>query len=65
MILMLRYSYKVELKRLLTNKIALEMALLDNPLDEKLKNKLQENIKQILWFENKIKEGKDPGIIVL
>lgn len=63
--MMLRYSYKTELQRLVTNKMAIEMALISSPEDEKLKTKLQEKNKEIAWFEQQIKENKDPGTLIL
>lgn len=62
---MLRYSYKVELKKLEIKQKAFHIALLQNPKDEKIKKRLDSVNNSIKWYKEKIKNGEDPGTIIL
>jgi len=62
---MLRYSYKIQVKNLELVKLKLDMDLIKNPNNEKVKRKLIDIKKQISWFNKRINEGRDPGTIVI
>ena len=59
---MLVYSYQVEVKKLQATIKGLELDLLHNPNNERAKKKLNEARDELSWFEERIREGKDPGM---
>lgn len=62
---MLRYSYKVELKRLELKITSLNFNLLKNPNNKRAKILLEEAKKEHAWFKKRIAEDKDPGVHIL
>ena len=63
--MVLRYSYKTELKRYEAKKLSLAIANLNNPADEKIKEKIELVSKQIAWLKKKKKKGEDPGVRIV
>lgn len=59
---MLIYSYQVEVKRLQATIKGLELDILLHPNNERAKIKLNEACNELSWFEERIREGKDPGM---
>jgi hypothetical protein len=62
---MLRYSYKVELRRYEARKLGLELDLARSPDNQRAKEMLEITNKEINWFKEMIASGKDPGCITL
>ena len=59
---MLKYSYKTELKRLETKKMALKIAKFNNPEDQLIEERFNEIEKQINWLRERIKNGQGLGV---
>lgn len=63
--MVLRHSYKVELQRLRMTMKALELDLLKNPENQRAKDAINDTLKEIAWYEERIKNGEDPGVHII
>jgi hypothetical protein len=63
---MLRHSYLVQVKELKTTKLGLELDLLKYPNQkDMIEKKLLEIEQEIKWYEDRIKNGRDPGCHII
>jgi hypothetical protein len=61
---MLRYSYKVEAKRV---ECQLNSLILDNERNpsQRAREAIEQKRKELRWYQERIEAGKDPGAIIL
>jgi lipid II:glycine glycyltransferase (peptidoglycan interpeptide bridge formation enzyme) len=60
--MVLVHSYNVLLKETQAKELGLLIDLEKNPNNERATKKLEEVRKQISWIQQRIKDGKDPGV---
>jgi hypothetical protein len=51
--------------RLRTTMKSLELDLAANPENARAKEALERTMKELDWYERQVREGKDPGVMVL
>jgi len=61
----LEYSYKVEVQRLKATEAGLLLDLAKSPTNERAKKELAKVRLTLKFFEERIKDGKDPGVRIL
>ena len=62
---MLRHSYEVEKRKVEAVVKQLKLQLFLNPDNQRARESLKKKQKELEWFNNQIKEGKDPGVMIL